>query len=104
MVVPRKHKADLGALTPSEANELFRLTGKSVEILKKAMPADGFNIGMNIGPDAGAGIKDHIHIHIVPRFKGDTNFMAVLADSKVQSFSMIEIYDLLKPGFDRLKG
>lgn len=104
MVVPKSHKADLSRLTPSESVELFHLTRKSVEILGGAMSADGYNIGMNIGPDAGAGIRDHIHIHIVPRFRGDTNFMAVASDSKVQSISIIDIFDLLKPGFDRLKG
>jgi ATP adenylyltransferase len=80
------------------------MTRKSVNIINKAMPADGFNIGMNLGAVAGAGIADHLHIHVVPRFKGDTNFISVVNEVKVQSISLVEIYDLLKPGFDRLKG
>jgi len=96
MVVPKKHKADLEQLTPREANEFFDLTRKSVGIFRDIIPADGFNIGMNIGADAGAGIRDHIHMHIVPRFVGDTNFMPVIADSKVQSLDMMEIYDMIK--------
>jgi ATP adenylyltransferase len=104
MVVPKRHKGDLAALTPAEANEFFELTRKSVTILKATMPVDGFNVGLNLGADAGAGIRDHIHIHIVPRFKGDTNFISVLSDVKLQSISMLEIYDMLRPGFDRLRG
>lgn len=103
MVVPRRHKGELDQLTMAESNELFHLARKSVALLKKAMPVDGINIGMNIGPDAGAGIRDHIHIHVVPRFRGDTNFMAVLSNTKIHSISMIDIYDILKPGFRRLR-
>ncbi len=104
MVVPKKHKADLPGLTRSESIEFFDLTAKSVEITGKAMSAEGFNVGMNLGAVAGAGVKDHIHIHVVPRFTGDTNYMPIVADSKVQSITIIEIYDLLKKEFDRLKG
>lgn len=104
MVVPKRHYADLARLTRPEATEFFDLTRRSVEIIGRSIPADGFNVGMNIGAAAGAGIKDHIHIHVVPRFTGDTNYMAVIAGSKIQSITMIEIYDLLKRGFDRLKG
>ena len=104
LVVPRAHKSELNQLTVAESNDLFNLTRKSVDILKKAMPADGFNIGMNLGAIAGAGVKDHLHIHIVPRFVGDTSYMVVTSCVKIQSISLTEIYDLLKPGFDRLKG
>ncbi len=103
MVVPKAHKGKLGNLTSSESNEMFELTRRSVEVLEKAMPAAGFNIGLNIGSDAGAGINDHVHVHIVPRFKGDTNFMTVVGEVKVQSFSITDIYDMIKPGFDQLR-
>ncbi len=103
MVVPKAHKGKLGQLTSSESNEMFELTRRSVEILEKAMPTAGFNIGMNIGSDAGAGIDDHVHIHIVPRFRGDTNFMAVFGETRVQSISIVDIYDMIKPGFDQLR-
>lgn len=104
MVIPRAHKCDLSQLTVTESNELFNLTRKCVEILKEAMPVDGFNIGVNLGAVAGAGIRDHLHIHIVPRFIGDTSYMVVTSCVKIQSISLLEIYDLLKPGFDRLRG
>jgi ATP adenylyltransferase len=104
MVVPYAHKKDLGILTAAEASELFDLSRKSVEVLSRAMSVDGFNLGLNLGAVAGAGIENHLHVHVVPRFKGDTNFLPILGGVKVQSFSLEEIYDLLKPGFERLKG
>ena len=104
LIVPRTHKKDLSQLTVSESNDLFNMTRKAVEILKKSMPADGFNIGMNLGAVAGAGIRDHLHIHVVPRFMGDTSYMVIMDDVKVQSISLLDIYDLLKPKFDLLKG
>ena len=82
---------------------MFELARKSVKILQDVMPADGFNVGMNLGKIAGAGIEEHLHIHVIPRFAGDTSFLAITGDTKVQSISMMEIYDLLKPKFDRLK-
>ena len=103
LVVPQAHKSSLQSLTPTESCEMFELARKSVKILQECMPADGFNIGMNIGRIAGAGIEDHLHIHIIPRFAGDTSFLAIVAETKVQSISMMEIYDMLKKKFDRLK-
>ncbi len=103
LVVPRAHKRDVHKLTGTEWIEMNEVVRKSLKIIKKNMPTDGFNIGMNLEAAAGAGIKEHIHIHIVPRFLGDANFMSVAGNARVQSFSMMEIYDLLKPGFDRLK-
>jgi ATP adenylyltransferase len=103
LIVPFSHKRDLESLSSREANELFDLSIKSVAILKAAMPADGFNLGMNLGAIAGAGIEEHLHIHVVPRFRGDTSFLPILADVKIQSISMSEIFDLLNPGFERLK-
>ena len=103
MVVPKKHKAHLDELTETEANELFRLSRKSATILRETMPTDGFNIGMNLGAVAGAGIKDHLHIHVVPRFLGDTNFISATGRAKVQSVSLTDIFDMLKPKFDRLR-
>ena len=104
LIVPYSHKSDITKLTQVESDSMFNLTRKSVEIIRKAMSPHGFNIGMNLGAVAGAGIEDHLHIHIVPRFKGDTNFISVCNQVRVQSVSMEEIYDILKPGFDRLKG
>jgi ATP adenylyltransferase len=103
LVLPKAHKGDIHKLKVSEWNEMNELTRECLKILKDNMPARGFNIGMNLGAVAGAGIKEHIHIHIVPRFLGDANFMCTIGNSRVQSLSMIDIYDMLKPGFDRLR-
>jgi ATP adenylyltransferase len=104
LIMPYSHKGDLNKLTKLAAAEMFELTRKSVAILKAAMPADGFNIGMNLGRIAGAGIEEHVHMHVVPRFRGDTSYTAILGEVKVQSISLGEIYDMLKPRFDRLRG
>jgi ATP adenylyltransferase len=103
MVLPKAHRGTLEELKPSEWDEMHRLTRKCVNILGDTMPVDGYNIGMNLGEAAGAGIKDHIHTHIVPRFIGDCNFMGVSAEIHVQSFALLEIYDMLKPSFKNLK-
>ncbi len=104
MVVPKIHKGEIESLSSSEWSEMNIMARNCVSIIKKAMPADGFNIGMNLGAIAGAGIKDHLHIHVVPRFLGDNNFMPVAGNARVQSFSLDEIYLLFKPGFDSLRG
>ena len=83
MVVPYRQVAELGELTLEELTDLMRLTQRCVAALKRLMNPDGFNIGLNQGRAAGAGIEEHLHLHIVPRWVGDTNFMPVLADTKV---------------------
>lgn len=83
MVVPYRQAANLEELTDQELADLMRLTRRCVVALKKVMTPDGFNIGLNLGRPAGAGIAEHLHIHVVPRWNGDTNFMPVLADTKV---------------------
>ncbi|MFQ5869091.1 MAG: HIT domain-containing protein [Candidatus Zixiibacteriota bacterium] len=99
MVVPKRHKRDLEALTAKELTELMQLTQKCVQVLKKTFKPCGFNIGFNLGKAAGAGIDDHLHIHIVPRFTGDTNFLPVLGQTKLQSIGLEEVLDFLTPGF-----
>lgn len=83
MVIPRHHTADLGALPPPEFSDLHQLLRQSVEVLREAYSPEGFNVGMNLGKVAGAGIADHLHYHVVPRWGGDTNFMPVLGETKV---------------------
>ena len=83
MVAPLRHVADPGLLDAAEVAELHRLTTVSREILRAVGKAQGFNIGMNLGAVAGAGVADHLHQHIVPRWAGDTNFMPVFADIRV---------------------
>jgi ATP adenylyltransferase len=83
MVAPFRHTADIESLTPEEQAEIFRLTQLCVSLLREAFRPEGFNIGMNLGKVAGAGVADHLHMHIVPRWNGDTNFMPVIADTRV---------------------
>jgi ATP adenylyltransferase len=83
MVVPYKETADLGALAPEELSGLMQLTRRCIDALKATMNPDGFNVGMNLGRCAGAGITEHLHIHIVPRWNGDTNFMPVTGQTRV---------------------
>lgn len=97
MVIPRRHTADLGALPDAELDDLHRLLRRSVRVLEDAYHPDGLNLGMNLGKVAGAGIADHLHYHVVPRWGGDTNFMPVLAATKVmvehlsQSFEKLHV-------------
>lgn len=83
MVAPFRHTADIVGLTPEEQEEMMRLTRHCVRVLAEAFQPDGFNIGMNLGRVAGAGIADHLHMHIVPRWNGDSNFMPVIGETKV---------------------
>jgi len=83
LIAPYRHTASLPSLSDEEKLEIFTLSQKSVSILQKIMNTDGFNIGMNLGRVAGAGIDTHLHLHIVPRWNGDINFMSVTAETKV---------------------
>jgi ATP adenylyltransferase len=83
MIVPLRHLSRLSDLTPEERAELFAFMDLSVQVLAEVMKPEGFNIGMNLGKAAGAGIDDHFHIHVVPRWGGDTNFMSVIGGVRV---------------------
>ncbi len=83
LVCPYKHSRDLEGLDGEEIKDLLLSVSRATTLLKKALKPDGFNIGMNLGRISGAGIEDHLHFHIVPRWSGDTNFMPVLAEARV---------------------
>lgn len=102
MVVPYVHKGELHSLEEKVQKELMFLTAESVRILKKVLKCEGANCGMNIGHVAGAGIAGHLHMHIVPRWRGDLNFMPVIADVKSMPEYLEETYKKLKPSFDKL--
>ena len=91
MVVPYKQTPDLDGLTDQEMTDLFKLTRRCQNALSKVMKPDGFNIGLNLGKTAGAGILEHVHIHVVPRWQGDTNFMPVLAGTTVVPQALKEL-------------
>ena len=102
MIAPYEHVADPLDLSPEAKPEIMALTDKSMEIIRKLMNPEGFNFGANFGVSAGAGIEEHIHYHLVPRWQGDTNYMPVLGHTKVQVQGLKETYDELKPEFDRI--
>ncbi len=101
MVIPYNHFSEINVLSDEEMLEMMKLLALSVKILKDKFSSDGFNIGINLGKIAGAGI-DHIHIHIVPRWNGDTNFMPVLGDTKLISQSLEESWKILKSEFEKM--
>jgi len=96
MVAPNRHIAELDKLSSEEIIELMDLVNLSIKLLKKTHNPDGFNIGINYGKAAGAGIDKHIHIHIVPRWFGDVNFMPVISDTKIIPESLDSTYQKLK--------
>lgn len=102
MVVPFAHVGKLEELSREASRELWELTGLAVRTVEQALHAHGVNIGMNLGAPAGAGIGDHLHMHIVPRWNGDTNYMTTVADTRVVPQSLEDSYRQLKPVMDQL--
>lgn len=96
LIAPYRHKGKLKDLTDAEILELNRLTVEMLDRLERAVRPHGFNIGVNLGRVAGAGLPGHFHIHIVPRWDGDTNFMPVVGKTKVMPVSLESLYDALK--------
>jgi ATP adenylyltransferase len=96
MTVPYKEVADLHGLTDEELADLWKLTRRCLAALTAVMKPDGFNVGINLGKVAGAGIAEHLHIHVVPRWNGDTNFMPVLANTTVLPEALKEIATKLR--------
>jgi len=104
MVVPYKQTADLTGLTEQELADLMLLVRRCQAALTQVMRPDGFNIGINLGKCAGAGIVEHLHIHIVPRWSGDTNFMPVIADCGVVPQALAEVAAKLRAAMKNLNG
>lgn len=102
MVVPRRHVRHLAELDPAEHDALFRLVTDSVGALGRACEPDGINVGMNLGRAAGAGIEEHLHVHLVPRWQGDNNFMPVIADVRVMPEYLEATWASLLPEFEKL--
>ena len=103
MVVPFRHLKSLQDIRQEERLEIFSLVDISVQILKLAMKPEGFNVGMNMGKAAGAGIDDHLHIHVVPRWPGDTNFTTVIGDIRVIPSDVLATARELRPYFNKFK-
>ena len=99
MIAPYRHIASLEQLNDEELHEHFEIVSRSIKILKEVLNPAGFNIGINMGKVAGAGIDDHFHTHIVPRWQGDNNFMPVISDARVIPEALAETYQKLKNKF-----
>ena len=96
MVAPYRHVANLDELTGDELHEHFAIVSRCTKLLREVFNPQGFNIGINMGKVAGTGIDDHVHTHIVPRWQGDTNFMPVIAETRVIPEALAETYEKLK--------
>ncbi len=103
LIAPRRHVAELEALSAAESAAISGLLSASVRILKKALGPHGFNLGANLGRVAGAGVADHLHWHVVPRWNGDTNFMPVMTQTRVASEHLEASFALLQPLFRRVQ-
>ncbi|MFC1991294.1 HIT domain-containing protein [Chloroflexota bacterium] len=99
MIAPYRHIDSLAEMTEEERKEHFDIVSRSVEVLRRELNPGGFNLGVNLGAVAGAGIEDHIHTHIVPRWQGDTNFITVIADVRVMPEALADTYQKLKGKF-----
>lgn len=102
MIVPFAHLSQLEELDEATAGELWRLGRRAVAVLAERLGAEGFNLGMNLGRAAGAGISDHLHLHAVPRWVGDTNFVSVVGAARILPRALHEMYDELALGFATL--
>jgi len=99
MVAPFRHVGEYGELTAAELAETMAFAGTAVAAITESSGAHGFNLGMNLGQVAGAGVADHLHLHLVPRWNGDTNFMPIVGQTKVLPELLEEAYDRLRPWF-----
>jgi ATP adenylyltransferase len=97
LIAPRRHTAEMNDLSDAEMLDLFATVRICRDILQATARPDGYNIGMNLGHAAGAGVEDHLHLHIVPRWTGDTNFMSVIPDVRVMPETLLTTYDRLLP-------
>jgi len=104
MVVPYKHKSTLEDLTPETRSEMMELASTGIHILRKIYHPQGFNLGMNIGEAGGAGITEHIHLHVVPRWNGDTNFMTSLGNTRVLPQTLEDTYKQIRREWSELDG
>ena len=102
MVIPNRHIASLTAATPDELHELIALTRTSEQALTEAYAPHGMNMGINLGKPAGAGVLDHVHMHVIPRWNGDTNFMTVVGRTRVLAEELPDTAARLRPVFEKL--
>jgi ATP adenylyltransferase len=104
MVVPYRHTSTLTELPVEELHEMVEFTQRSERVLREAYPLEGINAGLNLGKAAGAGIEEHLHVHLVPRWHGDTNFMTVVGETRVLPETLLDTARRLRPVFARAAG
>jgi ATP adenylyltransferase len=102
LLAPKRHEKHLSSLSAEEYSDLNEALRRSVDIVRRALNPGGINLGMNLGQCAGAGIEDHLHWHVVPRWQGDNNFMPVVGETRVMPQHLLDSYDRLKPHFELL--
>jgi ATP adenylyltransferase len=102
LIAPRRHVADLTQLSGEERGELLSLVALGTKILKEEYSPEGFNVGMNLGKVAGAGIADHLHVHLIPRWGGDTNFLTSVLETRVLPESLLQTHGRLSARFETL--
>ena len=102
LVAPVRHIPELGHLSRDEMANILKMVENAIQVLKKVMRPDGFNVGLNLGKVAGAGVEEHLHFHIVPRWLGDTNALTVFADVRVIPEHLQTTLNNLKPHFDKM--
>jgi len=102
MVIPYRHEADLTALEAATRAEIMELTSRAIRVLREVYHPQAFNVGMNLGAAAGAGIAAHLHMHIVPRWTGDTNFMSTIAQTRVLPEALEDTYRRVKAAWQNL--
>lgn len=102
MVLPNEHRADLRDIDKKTRTEIFEVVSISTTVLENVLKAKGFNIGINMGIAGGGGIPSHLHVHILPRWIGDTNFCETIGNVKVLSSDMKKVYNMLKAEFDKI--
>ena len=103
MVLPYRHVGDLEALTHEEGVEVLGITRRAVRALRAAFSPQGFNVGLNLGRGAGAGIPDHLHVHLVPRWSGDTNYMVVVGGTKVMPEDLPDTWRKLRAAYEEAR-
>jgi ATP adenylyltransferase len=102
LIAPRRHTADLPGLSAEESRYVWEYSRRSIDIIAKIVNGQGYNLGMNLGKAAGAGVEEHLHMHALPRWQGDTNFMHVVADTSLVPMAMEQLWDQMRPLFKAL--
>lgn len=101
LLAPKRHEKNLAGLSTEQYIDLNEMLRRSVQVVREVFNPGGINVGMNLGKCAGAGIEDHLHWHVVPRWEGDTNFMPVIGETRVMPQHLLDSYDRLQPHFQR---